>query len=513
MCNNIIKLIGMFFALALLSACGGGGGGGGGGGNDNTCGTVVDIGVNSVVDGFLQGGDCRVDDIFPGSGDTSFVDEYRVTLTTGGTLTITMRSTDLDSFLALLNTSTSCVNGCNPALIITTDDDSGGGLDALIDIDLAAGTYGIGVNSILPGPGSYTLETSFTPDIWSPTSTSGAPEARRDHTSVWTGTQMIVWGGLGQFSTSLLATGARFDLASNSWAQTTLTGAPTPRRNHTAVWTGSEMMIWGGYDGNTLGDGAGYFPDTNTWLPISTVDQPSARVNHTAVWTGTEMILWGGFSALASANAELGTGARYNPNTDTWTSMSMTNAPEARGNHTAIWTGSEMIVWGGQTDVTFHNSGGAYDPVTDTWTSISLVSAPVPKSCHSAVWTGNEMIIFGGQTNAGLACFLSSDATGARYNPATDSWNPITNAPISSSISSVRSIWSGDRLITWFDNAGARYNPVNNTWVGVSADGSPSSRRRHTLVWTGSAMIVWGGDFAGPLDTGGIYLPQVDTTP
>ena len=37
---------------------------------------------------------------------------------------------------------------------------------------------------------------------------------------------------------------------------------------------------------------------------------------------------------------------------DSWTATSMTNAPAARNRHTAIWTGSEMIVWGG--DRTIH---------------------------------------------------------------------------------------------------------------------------------------------------------------
>ena len=32
---------------------------------------------------------------------------------------------------------------------------------------------------------------------------------------------------------------------------------------------------------------------------------------------------------------------------DTWTATSTTNAPAARSRHTAVWTGSEMIIWGG----------------------------------------------------------------------------------------------------------------------------------------------------------------------
>ena len=41
------------------------------------------------------------------------------------------------------------------------------------------------------------------------------------------------------------------------------------------------------------------------------------------------------------------TGGRYNPSTNSWTPTSTTDAPSGRYSHTAVWTGSEMIVWGG----------------------------------------------------------------------------------------------------------------------------------------------------------------------
>ena len=55
------------------------------------------------------------------------------------------------------------------------------------------------------------------------------------------------------------------------------------------------------------------------------------------------MIVWGGYASDATGN----TGGRYNPSTDSWTATSTANAPDARLYHTAVWTGSEMIVWGG----------------------------------------------------------------------------------------------------------------------------------------------------------------------
>ena len=56
------------------------------------------------------------------------------------------------------------------------------------------------------------------------------------------------------------------------------------------------------------------------------------------------MIVWGGTD---DNFVDLNTGGRYNPGTDSWTATSTTNAPTGRSGHTAVWTGSEMIVWGG----------------------------------------------------------------------------------------------------------------------------------------------------------------------
>jgi hypothetical protein len=89
-----------------------------------------------------------------------------------------------------------------------------------------------------------------------------------------------------------------------------------------------------------------------------------------------------------------GTGCKY---AGIWKSIQNTDAPEGRHNHTAVWTGSEMIVWGGFNGINEFNSGGRYDPDTDSWIQTTLVNAPSPRRSHTAVWTGSEMIIWGGQ--------------------------------------------------------------------------------------------------------------------
>src|SRR6266404_5226508 len=148
----------------------------------------------------------------------------------------------------------------------------------------------------------------------------------------------------------------------------------------------------------------------DTWTATSTTNPPAGRYRHTAVWTGSEMIVWGGEDSFDRLN----TGGRYNPSTDSWTATSTTNAPAGRSRHTAVWTGSEMIVWGGEDrGPNFLNTGGRYNPSTDSWTATSTTNAPDARESHTAIWTGSEMIVWGG--------WPASD-TGGRYNPGTDSW-------------------------------------------------------------------------------------------
>ena len=60
-----------------------------------------------------------------------------------------------------------------------------------------------------------------------------------------------------------------------------------------------------------------------------------------------------------------------------WTATGLANAPLARDLHTAVWTGSRMIVWGGNGYGGALNTGALYDPATDTWTPTSAVNGPM----------------------------------------------------------------------------------------------------------------------------------------
>ena len=359
-----------------------------------------------------------------------------------------------------------------------------------------AATY-TGIFTTLPGFGS-----------WVATAITGAPPMS-GHSAVWTGTEMIVFDGTG---------GARYNPANNSWTLIADFAAATqlpPRIGFTAVWTGTAMIIWGGYDPvarAAVNSGAVFTPGAagtaGTWAELTTPPPTFAgRYNHTAVWTGTEMIIWGGFDP--GTGTFYNDGARFSPGNNNWYNVSTAGAPVARRGHAAVWTGTQMIVWGGVNAAgTFLNNGAAYtspgdgvpDPGTP-WTPVATTNAPAPTSAgpFNAVWsiTTNEMLIWG-LTFSG------------RYNPAgAGSWSAITSNSATPPVVGT-AVWTGSLMVVWGNGIGGRYDPALDTWTAVASAGAPSPRTGHTAVWSGTEMIIYGGAGAPGttiLNTGGRYTP------
>ena len=92
----------------------------------------------------------------------------------------------------------------------------------------------------------------------------------------------------------------------------------------------------------------------------------------------------------------LNDGARYNPATNSWTALSRTGAPAARYYHTAVWTGSEMIVWGGTTAALFERRRALQSRGQQLDGDEPRPARPRARRFHTAVWTGSEMIVWGG---------------------------------------------------------------------------------------------------------------------
>jgi hypothetical protein len=292
-------------------------------------------------------------------------------------------------------------------------------------------------------------------------------------TAVWTGDEILLWGGGFAYKTAdVESRGAAFDPRSGRLRA--LPRAPIRSRWwHTAVWTGEEMIVWGGgCRRHECRHGAAYDPRSDSWRRIA--DGPMPGYAHSVVWTGEEMIVWGGSDDYESEGSRgfprrfLKLGAAYDPDSDTWRMLE--RAPlEPRGWHTAVWTGEEMIVWGGVKSPcttapcdTYPADAGAYVPATGDWREV--VHGPLSgRVDHTAVWTGEEMIVWGGSFPGGGLAY----GDGGIYDPAEDRWTMLPDSPV-------------------------------------------RGRYRHGALWTGQEMVIWGGQSGSgrSLGDGAIFAPD-----
>ena len=143
------------------------------------------------------------------------------------------------------------------------------------------------------------------------------------------------------------------------------------------------------------------------------------------------MIVWGGGEFL-------NTGGRYNSITDTWTPTSTSNAPEGRYLHTAVWNGSEMILWGGgiSQEPFVSNTGGKYcaqsGASTPTPTATATPTAtPSPTCCQYMPTTGTGTIE-PGSIDIGIHCDDCTTIIGLPFTVRLYGQIPLGAASVSS---------------------------------------------------------------------------------
>jgi Galactose oxidase, central domain len=327
--------------------------------------------------------------------------------------------------------------------------------------------------------------------------------------AVWTGKELlapILWGG---------AAGSRegyaFNPAANRWrrmADAPVTNGETGRFQ-VGVWTGRELIV-------VLPSAAvAYDPAVDRWRrlrpPPFWTDAPSIV---SPVWTGEKLLLWVQ-DHRRERPGEDNRGLAYDPAVDRWQAL-----PRLPGidpgidrvltAHTA-WTGRQFLVVlylvvGDDEDRRL--AGATYDPATGDWARIPDAPAAARRFEATPVWTGEELILWGG--------FSSDDPAGTNdgyaYNPSTRAWRRLPPSPVSPRKGEAVS-WTGHELILWsgalgefspssvgFEDPanelasdGAAYNPATNTWRRLSR--SPITPRQDAAaVWSGQEVLIIGGN-------------------
>jgi Galactose oxidase, central domain len=323
--------------------------------------------------------------------------------------------------------------------------------------------------------------------------------------TVWDGDEMLVVITQSDPKTYCSETLVAYAPATDSWRAIGL--VPTPKGcfegSDKAVWTGEELLLWGISN-------VAYDPAADTWRHLP---RPPAGAGGPSivVWTGTQMIGWGG----GCCDQQLAEGAAYTPATNSW--RMLPPSPLAGRHATGVWTGSEMIIAGGSgyegtgprdQSFTMFDDAAAYDPATRRWRK--LPPMPVARGGgyysldYAAVWDGTEMLVVGGASE--LSASPEPLARGVAYNPSTNRWRWL--APMAYPRVGFVAVWAGDQLVVWggigvgssIPAHGETYDPVENTWSALPK--APlRARVDAAAVWTETEVVIFGGTDARTLDT------------
>jgi hypothetical protein len=181
---------------------------------------------------------------------------------------------------------------------------------------------------------------------------------------------------------------------------------------------------------------------------------------------------------------------------------------EPRAFAQAVWTGSSMIVWGGDDGGKQFSNGGIYDPASDSWKAIP--ASPAVGGYRPMVYTGSELVVLWTQ---------DPPRDGAVFDLTKRTWRMIPELPstlgydalldpvvVWATTTSEVLMWGGMNATSTL-SSGVAYSPSKNTWRKIAP--SPlSARFRASAAWNGERMVIFGGTSAGD---GATYDPKTDT--
>lgn len=362
-----------------------------------------------------------------------------------------------------------------------------------------------------PGPEASEGQATPSPDSTVPTPVfenlnsgwtklESPPEARTDAVTVWSGRQpsgrdLVMWGGSSGYGGTVHDNGYSWDPDTNAW--TTIAESPLAGRAEAgAAFTGTEIVIWGGYSGQQrpLGDGAAYDPQSDSWRLLPDAPIPPA-IPVATVWTGEEVLVWGSTDRSAASRA----GAAYNPTTNQW--RRLPDAPAAINLGTAVWTGGdssrpqEMIVFGAELDNSNvseldHGVGIAHDPASDKWRELPDVA--LSPQASAIAWTGEEVIAW------------DYDLAAAAYDPAADDWRQIPPVPIDYSECYPATEFIGAYVFAWFCGDAALWDPETDSWSRIE---TPERIVPGEPVAAGEVLLFAGATHESGHNSLWVYVP------
>jgi hypothetical protein len=284
-------------------------------------------------------------------------------------------------------------------------------------------------------------------------------EVRGDAALVWTGTELVVWGGDVEAANMGLPgedrsfnDGAAYDPAARSWR----TMSPGPLRVGTSTPVGAmtdEGVVLVRATATAL-----WNPVTDTWRELERAPRPVE-----------DLVATGGSAVSYSANARLDLDAGR------WVDLP---APPLRLERpTTAWTGDDLIVVGGPGSAFTSAQAIAYNVADDAWRTL----APPPSDLHAealaAAWDDTRVVV------------VNYDMRAVAYDPVTDAWRDLPHVPARFS-EWQPSLQAGGGISVATMAAAVVVLGTDDRWIPLPTAGFGAAR----LVSSGSALFAWDVD-------------------
>ena len=181
-----------------------------------------------------------------------------------------------------------------------------------------------------------------------------------------------------------------------------------PRRYPTSLWTGDEALIWGGIGGTAFADGARYRPRTDSWEPMAPAPSGVTGGRVLAAWTGEEAV----YVTSVVDPATGGSGwdydiIAYDPAADVWRTLVQARFEQDPATNVLFPLGSvpldgpeALVVVDGRLLL----FGWVSTQSTYTWVELEPGSGPSRPLLGTADWYGRSKVVqvAGDQVYVGL---------------------------------------------------------------------------------------------------------------
>jgi hypothetical protein len=366
---------------------------------------------------------------------------------------------------------------------------------------------------------------------------------RSDATAVWSGEEVVVFGGI--------------DLEAENEAADHPTGPPETAL--TATTSGASpsgpppTLAPPQRPSSVLVDGAAYDPAASSWRTITPAPVPDGYAPKAIGPHGDRLtVLFGrAFGCAADDPAPDPAGAWYDAAGDTWSTIPVGPFGSACA-PTGNWADGRLWVFDGQ-------AGAVFDPAVGTWEPV-----PVPMANGWGAATiyplAGDLVALGSVSGAGpeelapsfsrfdvergtwsdlappplavagpgvvadgrLYVYDPRTAQGASWDPAQGSWSRLPDAPLRSRTGNA-TVAVGDRLVVWggveapervgvpsaaegFEPGpplrdGASYDPRTGSWIELP-EAPIDGRMSAAMAGTDDQLFTWGGQRIEPTDTG-----------